>query len=225
MSSLLTEATILTPGLLPCNIKPSDTIFFDKYVYRVIVEGSSIWHDIKLHGKISEFIKTHFINYRENWTVSYRSIYFLSFADVQLFVNEFKFNVIVVEGPVSDNHLGLLSGSDRIDGHSYIIRSKLYFNKFDLKIEFVMPGYKYKYGLNTNKSLSDYHEVSNFVKSNLSDYRWSGGGVFYTRMSLFMLSEDEEFFLPMLKMMYRNNFYESYKVILKNNLTEKNNEH
>ena len=59
---------------LGVNILPSNTVYFDEYVYKVEVPGGKIYNDIFLHTEIDEQIRYKYA--RSTFSTKTRYIYF-----------------------------------------------------------------------------------------------------------------------------------------------------
>jgi len=199
----INNTTLLEDVKLPVHFEPSQGIYFDQYPYKVLVEGSKIYHDIEQHYIISDWVDrcVNYFNYRHNWTNKGRSFYFKNFEDLDNFVNEFKYYVISVSGPVNRDHLDLLT--NKYEGYfKPVYRKKNWFGKYPVKI--TIERY---YAINNSDSKSPtlFADIDRIVSHQCTDYKWYHSpqfGKIYSNY-LYLLEEDRDIVLQSLLLTYK----------------------
>lgn len=194
--TLLEDSTLLFP------LGISDKIYFGKYYYRVAVKGNMIFYDIALHNKITVYLKKRcgFKN-RSMWSTKYRYIFFDDYDAVVEFTTLYKNVVLDITGPWDQVHFENLH-KDQQGFYVPVIRDKLYYSKFDVRIEFDSLGhYLYKTGKYTQdpEIRQQYsNQLLDLVDQNTTDHLWLGGYGKYRTNILYVLKEDADMLIPII---------------------------
>ena len=148
-------------------VVPSTRIFYTNYPYRIDFVGGRYDYDPDSHYLLNCFLaKNNIENNRSYLSESCRSIYFRKYEEVELVCLNFSNDIVKVCGPCSKKHLNLL----KTKTDTLVLREKLFFNKFDTRLEFISRH---------DKNNVDF--ILQCVNANLSNYRWliSGDKWFY----------------------------------------------
>lgn len=214
--------TYLSDVSLPCRLKHSENVYYDTFLYKVMFEGSSVWHDMDFHFGLSEYLEKQIsVGYREGWSIKGRSVYFSRYKDVEDVVLKFRHGVLSVSGPVNEEHLDILIGNRASVRYTPVFRDKLYYSKYGYKLEFRFYHPRSNKYNNNDVSLSD---IDNFISVNAEDYKWHSRNRYNYYNSVFLHKDDIEAVLPLVKLTYSENFVDAYKVILKAEIAKEQNE-
>lgn len=168
----------MTLNLQHCNKKdfdahiklyPSEKIYYDEYPYRVDIKGPGYpdpLFDPEYHYEITDFMRSCNMFYkRESHTQSGRRIYFGLYDDLLWFTNFMGDNVKAIHGPVSKDHITLMS----LPG--VILRNNLFFGKYDYRVELYTHNH---WNRSTRSVFTQDHvdAVIKFVEANFDQYRW-----------------------------------------------------
>jgi hypothetical protein len=220
------NVTYLSDVTLPCKKVPSDNVYFSEFLYKITFEGSSVWHDMDFHFGLSAYVEHNCAGYRMGWSTKCRSIYFNRFEDVKNVATMFKSGVIAVHGPASEDHLRQINGESVNKGFNTIYRDKLYYSKYDAKIEF---RYDKSFGsglYNTTRPINKIREnrrelrenIEHLIAVNVSDHKWHSRNLYVHYNSVFLHYDDAEMLLPILKITYKEYLIDTIRVLLKETL-------
>jgi len=214
-SSFSKNIQFLKNNFTSINLKPSDTIYFDEYLYKVSVPGGKIHDDIFLHTAIDESLR--FKLTRSTYTKSARYIYFRFFNELEEFVDEFMFNINYISGPIDQQHWDFLINKSNDKDIRYELREKNYFSLYDSRIEFCFFGND-KY----NEKAEKLTGITKIVESNSEEHRWSNlpsGKMNFYHCFLFYNS-DNTYLMPLLKLNYSSCLREVKRVKLMSDFLE-----
>ena len=148
------------------NIRPSDRVYFNEYPYRIDIEAPQHphpKHDPIAHYAITDIMRSSNMFWRrERRSAFKRSIYLGDIEDVKWLCNWAGEQVTRVVGPISKNHVSMLTSQN------CILRSALFYGKYNYRLElsfFQLP-------FTANRS-TKINEIMDFVSNNFEDYRWS----------------------------------------------------
>lgn len=203
-------------------VKPSDKVYFDKYYYKVTVEGAYVYHDIELHANISMwFAMYNSDDWRQYWGTKGRTFYVKDYQMLLDFVIDWKEYVLQVDGPVNAKHLKLLTEPTDDYTCTEDLRDKLYFRKYRNKIEFSTWNARSINSYASGNVDDLFVDIDKLVSSQTTHYKWhqrphAGLRMFYN--FLYIKEEDYEHVLTMLLLNYKKYIRQKYKVIVYNDL-------
>lgn len=211
---LTSDVHLLEDSSLPVNVKPSNTIYYDEYPYKVLVEGSHIYHDIEQHYIISDWVDRNvfYRNVRGNWNKTGRSFYFRFYADLVEFVNEFRHHIINVHGPYNEEHLDVLTRKFK-GVFKPIFRDNLFYGKYPYKITIS----RFYRSINTsNNDTTLFEDIDKLVSAQCTDYKWYEEPGLKKQWSnyLYLLEEDKDVVLQVLLLNFKKSVYEKEHVLV-----------
>lgn len=219
---------ILTKKAIPFEVLPSNSIYFNRYPYKVVFDlsfdNSKPWIDqIKaFECDLSDFITDILDGPARKYMFSQSpSLFLQNYDDLKKTISLYKDYVTQVHGPTSSDHLDLLySKNFRCQG-----KEKLWYSIYDCKIEVWLP-LKYRSSTFTNRFSTnigvvrddDEAETSasliNYVKDNINAHvprHW------VSRYTTTLYCKFDEFLeiYPFLKLSYPNYRIDITKAIVK----------
>jgi hypothetical protein len=113
-------------------IIPATKIFFRKFDYKIALEGNRVCHDIVKHDAISTFLAGYpDKKVMDSWNKHSRKIYTSNVSILSQIIKWWPELVLGIEGIIDADHQKKIANLKKND----VAREKLYFDKYDLKID------------------------------------------------------------------------------------------
>jgi len=176
-------------------IIPSDKIYYGDYMYKIHFIGNSVHRDIKEHDALSRFLRDDWL--QDIYTNKNRVIYFRTIKQLDPVLDQFPHLIDTIHGPVDQTHVDYLT-EPWAKNFSIEYRNKLWFNKYDTKIDI--------YSNRTGQEQDDIETVAfiDFINENLIGHHWylTTGPKYWSQNFLYCSSEELAEIKPWLSMLY-----------------------
>jgi len=171
--------------------------FYGEFFYKIATQGNSISYDIDKHHLIDKHIISNYSwSYRSQFTSKSRHLYFTEKSHLVDFLKTFPEVVTEVVGPVSEEHRDMLFDFD--SKITKIFKEKLWYNKYDVKIEAYISYDKQK---ENRELMKDFME---FVNGHVDNKHWYSTNSRWYHNYLYISKEDLTEIQPWINMLYRD---------------------
>lgn len=198
---------VLGSNICGFNVTPSPQAeFYGEYFYKIATKGNNISYDIEKHYLIDQHItKNYFWQTRTQFTSKARHIYFNKKHHVEDFLKTFPEVISEVVGPINEEHKDMLFDLD--NKMVKVFREKLYYGKYDIKIEAFISyaEQKEKKGL-----MKDFME---FIDGHVDNKHWyTSNPTRCYHNYLYLTSDELAEVQPWINMLYRDLVDKIYRI-------------
>lgn len=184
---------------------PSETMYYDQYLYRVeVLSYTKNKRDLRnFKFSVIDYCEENFeYKIRTNFSKTKKLLYISDFEDLVKFLDS-VFKITAINGPINRQHFELLYTRD----YRCEVREKLYYNKYDSKVS-VWPQRKKGGGWSILGSMANSEfaqqkaELLEFLKDNVSTYRLNSRSYTYVDHDFFINQSEFLELLPFIKLQY-----------------------